>query len=112
MKKMLSKEYLDFIGTHACVVTGKYPSECHHEAVTYKFRGDRKRYFDYGAIPLIHEIHLYERHEMGRVAFWDKYELDPKEVVITLIEEYLTLDPLDYDEASEGLELVMNASKT
>jgi hypothetical protein len=106
VKKIRSKDYLDFIGQQKCVVTGSHPADCHHESVTRRFSAGMKKYFDFGALPLRHDVHLYERHSMGKVEFWEKYNLNPAELAVNFIEEYLSLAPEDYDVAEEALYMI------
>jgi len=106
VKKIKSKSYLDFVGQKNCVVTGNYPVDLHHESVTRKFSAGLKKYFDFGVLPLNHDVHLNERHSMGKQEFWDYYNLNPVDLVVELIEEYLSLNPEDYDVAEEALELI------
>lgn len=106
IKKIKSKDYLDYIASLECVVTGRRPVSCHHESVTRKYSGSLKKYFDFGAIPLTHEIHLYERHEWGKQEFWARYELDPVQIVMKLLSEYIELGRDDVELAEDALETV------
>jgi hypothetical protein len=106
VKTYRSKDYLDYIGGLRCVVTGQRPVSCHHEAVTKVYSRSQKNKFDFGAIPLVHEIHLYERHEWGRSKFWEHYSLNPADVVVGLIEDYISSGGIDSDLASIALEMV------
>ena len=106
-KRYKSKQYLNFLADHRCVITGaSYNVDLHHEAVTRRFGGSLKKSFDFGAIPLSHDIHIDERHAWGRHEFWRHYEKDPEEIAINLIEEYLTMEPEDEEVAREALELI------
>ena len=102
VKKVKSLDYLDYLGSKRCVVSGKREPSLHHESVTRKYTGSMKGYFDFGAIPLDHEIHLYGRHAWGKNHFWEQYNLDPVKIVIELIEGYI-------EEGREDAELAMNA---
>jgi len=106
IRGMKSPNYLDFIGTKKCPITGSHPSDCHHESVTRRFSGALKKHFDYGALPLEHEIHLYERHQVGKEEFWSKYDFDPALLVLSYLEEYVSLDPEDKDEAELAIQMV------
>ena len=110
MKRIRSVDYLNFIGQHHCVITGKHPVDCHHESVVRGFMGQQKKYFDYGAIPLDHDIHINERHALGRHGFWTKYDMNPRSVVASLIREYLTTEPEDFDEAQRALRMVSDGA--
>lgn len=106
---MKSKSYLDFVGKHACCVTGKrYNIDLHHESLLWKFSGARKNRFDYGALPIHHAEHLNERHGWGKEAFWEHYGLDPYTIAINLIESYLTTSPEDADKAREAMEMIID----
>ena len=101
-----SPSYLDFVGKQNCCITGEYPPDVHHESVTRKYSAALKRYFDFGAVPLMHRTHLDERHGWGKHKFWSHYGVDPVDVVINLIEEYVKLDPEDMELALEALDMV------
>jgi hypothetical protein len=106
VKKIKSEDYLDYIAGLPCSVSGRRPVSCHHESVTRKYSGAFKKYFDFGAIPLTHEIHLYERHEWGKHEFWEKYGLDPVQIVIKLLSDYIELGRDDVELAEDALEMV------
>lgn len=106
IKKIKSKDYLDYLGVKGCVVSGRRNPDIHHESVTRKYSGGLKKYFDFGAIPLDHELHLYGRHELGKVEFWDRYDKDPVKIVIELIEEYIEQGREDAELAINALEMV------
>lgn len=106
VKGMKSKDYLDFIGQESCPITGKYPVDLHHESLVRRFSGGLKKYFDYGAIPLEHEIHLGERHQMGKVEFWENYGLNPAALVEEYLQRYIDTEPEDKYEAIEALRMV------
>lgn len=89
INKIKSPSYLNFLGSRGCFITGKTSPDLHHEAVHRKYLGGMKKYFDFGAIPLNHELHLYERHQWGREEFWQHYGLDPVDVCIQLLTEYV-----------------------
>lgn len=102
IRKIKSIDYLDYLSRKRCVVSGKRNPTLHHESVTRKYSGGLKKYFDFGAIPLDHEIHLYERHGWGKSEFWEHYKQDPVSLVIRFISEYISL-------GREDAELAMNA---
>ena len=106
IKGMKSKDYLDFIGSQVCPITGRYPVDCHHESVTRRFSGSLKKHFDYGALPLEHEIHLSGRHNTGKTEFWESHSLDPAELVVEYLIEYIELEPSDVVEAQYALSMV------
>jgi len=101
-----SPAYLDFVGEQYCCITGEYPSDIHHESVTRKYSDGLKKYFDFGAVPLAHRVHLDERHGWGKHEFWSHYAVDPVDVVINLIEEYVMMEPEDMELALEALDMV------
>lgn len=101
VKKMKSKDYLDYLGGKRCVVSGQRGTDLHHEAVVRKYSGYMKSYFDFGAMPMSHDIHLNQRHTWGRLEFWRHYQKDPVEIVLELIQNYI-------DEGREDAELAMN----
>lgn len=106
IKGYKSPDYLDFVGDHRCVITGYDKPDIHHESIVRKYSGGLKKYFDFGAIPLRHDLHLDERHAWGRVPFWEHYDIDPIEVVINLIEEYVSMGPVDIELAEDALEMI------
>lgn len=102
VKKMKSKDYLEYLGGKRCVVSGRSKVDLHHEAIVRKYSGAMKSYFDFGALPLDHDIHLNQRHAWGRLEFWRYYKREPVELVIELIQNYI-------DEGREDIELAENA---
>lgn len=106
IRGMKSKEYLNFIGQKECAVTGTYPADLHHESIVRRFSGGLKKHFDYGVLPLEHEIHLNERHQLGKVEFWERYGIDPSDLVIKYLEEYIELEPPDIEDAKYALFMV------
>lgn len=106
IKGMKSKDYLNFIGQESCPVTGKYPADLHHESLVRRFSGGLKKYFDYGALPLEHEVHLGERHQMGKDLFWKQYGLDPAKLAEDYLTRYIDTGPEDEYEALEALRMV------
>lgn len=42
----------------------------HHEAVTNEYKGARKKWFDYGCLPLSDTLHK-KRHMVGFDSFWN-----------------------------------------
>ena len=105
---MKSKDYLEYIADLPCIITGRYPVDCHHEVVLRKFSGTQKRKFDFGAIPLEHEIHIEHRHGWGKNKFWTHYGYNPIEVCIALLYVYINQGGLDSDKAKEALRMLMD----
>lgn len=103
---MKSKDYLDYLGGMGCFITKKPNPDIHHESVVRKYSGAMKKYFDFGAIPLSHEVHLGERHQYGRGPFWEKYGYDPVEICIALVTVYIELGRADFILAEEALEMI------
>lgn len=95
-RKILSERYLNFLGKKGQSVTGKRGIiELHHESIFRGFTGGRKKYNDYGAIPLTKGEHT-DRHSFG-LKWWDDIGLKPTEVVIRLLQEYRdTLSPFSF----------------
>lgn len=104
VKKIKSKEYLGFLATKRCPITGSTKIEIHHESLLRQFSGGMKKYNDFQALPLDVRLHLYERHASGKEEFWSRYEVNPYDVCISLIEGYLSTLPKDSDLATEQLE--------
>jgi len=103
-KKYKSHSYLEYIGEQRCCITGELGADIHHESVTHKYSAGLKKYFDFGAIPLIHKVHIDERHGWGKTYFWNYYNKDPRDVVRRLLQSYILLGFDDL--AEEALELV------
>jgi hypothetical protein len=103
-----SGDYLNYIADLPCIVTGRRPVDCHHEAVLRKYSGTQKRKFDFGAIPLAHDVHIYQRHEWGKNKFWQHYQYDPIEVCIALLTVYINKGGLDSDKAKEALRMLLD----
>jgi hypothetical protein len=106
IKKVKSKDYLDYLGGKGCVVSGRRPSDIHHESIVRKYSGGMKKYFDFGAVPLDHEIHLYERHGWGKTTFWEHYKLDPVSIVVALVQEYIEQGREDAELATNALDMI------
>ncbi len=106
IRGMLSKDYLSFIRGQRCVISGKSRVTAHHESVTQKYSGGLKKHFDFGAIPMLHEIHLNERHQWGREEFWRHYRKNPVEIVIKLLEKYIDEGGVDTEMATLALSMV------
>lgn len=107
VKKFKSRDYLEFVAERPCVITGAYSNvDLHHESVLHSYGGALKKYFDFGALPLRHDVHLDERHGWGKHAFWSHYNLNPTLLVMNLIKEYVTLDRADKALAEAALERI------
>lgn len=104
IRKIKSPEYLGFLSNKRCVITGEDWIDIHHESLLSDFRGGMKKYNDFQAIPIAKRLHIYGRHDLGKEKFWSTYGINPYEAAITLIEEYLSYGPEDFDLASEQLE--------
>lgn len=108
-KEYKSPEYLDFVGGWPCCVTGAtHNVDVHHESLVSRFTGSRKRKFDFGAVPLEHELHLEDRHRVGKTLFWERHDVDPYGVAIDMLTTYLETSPHDYELAEEALELLVD----
>ena len=101
-RKIKSEHYLNFIHSKGRSVTGRRGViDAHHESIYPGFRGDRKSYNDYGALPLEHEEHIEGRHGKG-MAWWKEVGLDPKEEALKLLTEYYdTLSPFKFSTEEE-----------
>lgn len=112
MKKYKSKEYLEFLGGKRCVVTGSKHPDLHHESVGV-YKGMHKRWFDFGAIPLNHDVHINQRHSMGAAKFWKRHKKNPLTIAIKQVEEYLDTHSFSTEEeyclATDALEILKAA---
>jgi hypothetical protein len=81
-----STEYLEWIRTMPCVITGSFPVDAHH-AVGKHGRGEKAS--DFGVIPLARELHM-EYHDKGREYFENKYNVDITELVLNYLHRYIT----------------------
>lgn len=107
IKGIASKDYLTYLRRNKrCVISGRKNPDVHHESVSSKYRGYLKRYFDFGAIPLAHELHVGKRHEWGKVAFWGYYGMDPAHVARKLVQSYIEDGGADAELAREALKLI------
>lgn len=106
VKKMKSEDYLNYLGSLRCFITKKPKPTLHHESVVHQYSGAMKKYFDFGAIPLSYELHLGERHQIGREPFWEKYGYDPAAICIALVTVYIGLGRADFELAEEALEML------
>lgn len=106
-KSYKSRDYLDFLSRFPCAVTGSRTNiDLHHESLLRRFSGDRKNKFDFGAIPLRHDIHLYERHSTGKEPFWAKYHRNPVELAIYYVQRYIDEGRKDTELAEEALRML------
>ncbi|MFA5626184.1 MAG: hypothetical protein WC965_01750 [Thiohalomonadaceae bacterium] len=102
-----SKSYLMFLGSQPCCITGTTNNvDLHHESLLRKFSGGRKNKFDFGALPLDHGIHLYQRHSWGKEKFWEHYNKNPYEIAERLISRYIDTHPEDIELAENALEMI------
>lgn len=108
VKKIKSIDYLEFLSTKPCVVTGGRNIDIHHESLLREFSGGLKNYNDFQALPLDKKLHLYDRHATGKEKFWSKYGINPYDSAILFLSEYLEGGPLDFDEASHYLSMLIN----
>lgn len=111
-KEYKSRGYLEFVGSFPCCVSGKANNvDVHHEALVRRFSGDRKRKFDFGAVPLDHEIHIEDRHRIGKTLFWSRHGVDPYDVALEILQSYMDTVPDDYELAEEAMELIKDARR-
>lgn len=103
-KKIKSSGYLEFLSNKRCVVTGKNFVDIHHESLLKEFSGASKKYNDYQALPLEKNLHLYKRHSLGKIKFWETFYMNPYSLAISFLEEYVNTNPEDVEEASYYLE--------
>jgi len=102
-----SQDYLEFMSSKPCVITKTYNLvDLHHESVTRRFSGSLKKYFDFGVIPLSHDLHLNQRHATGKNVFWFTHNLIPEILVTSYLKEYINLDRQDKYLAEQALELI------
>jgi hypothetical protein len=97
VKKIKSNSYLDFLSTKKCPITGSRSIDIHHESLFIEYSGSLKRYNDFQALPLKKELHLYSRHSTGKNSFWKKYYVNPYEVAISFLSDYVKTGPDDAD---------------
>jgi hypothetical protein len=95
IQKIKSNGYLEFLSGKKCPITGSFSVEIHHESLFREYSGSMKRYNDFQAIPLKKELHLYSRHSSGKEAFWKKFSINPYEISINFISEYIKTAPDD-----------------
>lgn len=99
VKKVKSKEYLEFLSKKKCPITGTNSTHIHHESLLREFSAGLKNHNDFQAIPLDKSLHLYTRHSLGKEAFWSRYKRNPYEVAIDFLSEYITTGPSDAESA-------------
>jgi len=100
VRKIKSPDYLSFLATKKCVVTGSLQIDIHHESLLREFGGGLKNHNDFQALPLQKSLHLYKRHSMGKEKFWESYRINPYDLAISFLNEYLETGPEDFEEAS------------
>ncbi len=85
-----SQEYLRFVRTLPCAVTGKTPSDPHHTLV----RGMGIKGSDFSCIPLCREAHTY-LHDHGLDEFQRYYGINVAEVVADTLHMWITGKHID-----------------
>jgi hypothetical protein len=79
-----SKEYIEFVRRRDCCVTGKTEGvEAHHVVEPGHGKVGAKT-SDFRTVPLIAELHR-EYHEIGRIEFEQKYNIDLEAEIIRLL---------------------------
>lgn len=110
--KIKSPKYLEFLHTKRCIVCGGHATDAHHEPLSLRFKGTRKKYLDFQAIPLCHQHHLYGIHDRPDT-FWSEHNIDVRAMALALVEEYYEmLDERMFSaivEYEKELELVQQA---
>jgi len=81
---MRSKEYLQFVRRHPCLICGNPNTIAHHESLGRNAMGSKPP--DSHAVPLCNECHQ-RRHSFGVQSFWGGY--DVKMYIIELLSEYI-----------------------
>jgi hypothetical protein len=82
-----SKEYIEFVRRRDCCVTGKTEGvEAHHVVEPGHGKVGAKT-SDFRTVPLIAELHR-EYHEIGRIEFEQKYNIDLEAEIIRLLAEF------------------------
>jgi hypothetical protein len=97
--KIKSKEYLEFLSTKKCPITGAVGIHIHHESLLREFSAGLKNHNDFQAIPLDKNLHLQDRHSFGKEKFWAKYKKNPYEIAIQFLSEYIMTAPSDAESA-------------
>ena len=82
-------EYLDFIRSMPCCVTGVMGSVVAHHVRSLGSAGIGVKPTDYLAVPLVAEIHM-KLHNVGEAEFWEDI-CDPRDIIIACIVEWLTM---------------------
>ena len=87
-KPAKSKDYLAFIHTLPCSVTGKYGVEAAHLSMAApQFgnygRGKGRKVSDRWTLPLCREAH-YEQHQDGEERFWKRSGINPHILAMTI----------------------------
>jgi len=80
-----SRWYLDFIRSKMCLICYRN-SEAHHEPIG-KTGGVAMKCSDRETVPLCREHHS-ERHQIGKITFYDKYNIDYVEEIEKLQQEF------------------------
>lgn len=87
---MKSKAYLDFIHSKPCIIEGTFTQvDAHHVKSILK---TGKKPPDFLCVPLNHDVHLYELHQMNEAKFWEKYGINILAEIIRLNVEFLTIN--------------------
>ena len=84
MRKLICKEYVDFVKTKPCLVCGRRAVDADH--LVARGRGSAKQ-VDFFCIPLDREHHA-ERHQIGDEKFEAKYSLNLWRCVAEMLCEF------------------------
>lgn len=80
-------KYLKFIRSKRCCITGRL-AEPHHESGLGDSGGMGLKCSDHFTLPLNRDMHR-ERDWLGYITFWEKYNKDPKRLIIDYLSEYI-----------------------
>lgn len=84
-KRKADEAYLNFIRSQPCIICGQ-KSVAHHEPLK-KDNGTALKGPDRETLPLHQEYHS-ERHTIGKLTFYEKYQIDHVQVIKDLQNRY------------------------
>lgn len=87
MAKILSPQYLEYLGTQKSVTGKPGKIDAHHEAIFPGFSRGKKKWNDFQALPLSHDEHINGRHVKG-YTWWEEVGVDPKEALLKTLLNY------------------------
>ena len=82
------KEYLDYVRSLPCLISGKAADPHHLKAVGAGRRRSRKMLEDYMVVPLLRQYHT-EFDDIGKTKFEEKYKINLYECALVILTRWI-----------------------